>query len=605
MTDAARGAASGPPARERSPERDAEKSLVKERVNLREIVAEVVGDLRSRGADDYWACCPFHQESTPSFHVRPSVGLYKCFGCGESGDVFSFVQKTRGVGFREALELLAQRVGVELGSTSPEERRRVAEARRHRATLDAALEGFRRTLMQPAGQAALAYIRQRGFQEQTLKQFDIGFIPRDLMRGVKSAALDAAQMEAAGFTAAFGGRLGFGIRDAHGVLVGFGARRLDDAQDGPKYVNTRETAWFNKGRLLYGLDKAARALARSRRLVVMEGYTDVMMAHQSGLDEAVATMGTSFTVDHLKLVRTRVSNLVLVFDGDAAGQQAAERAARMVLSAGLECRVLLLPSDMDPCDWFATHSRADFDAFLETEGLGSVAFLCRRMLAQHDAGLPGLRERVAREALDLCQRLEDPLRRESIVADVARTCGVDRNLLRADASAGVVPVARSRVVNAPVAPVNAQVRSQFAAVAGLASQPDRLTCVAGLRDAGALTHPAAVELLAIAEELLRTNPSAVVESGAWLEAAQERAPALRATLERALLPPPGVLLPEWGEAIEHLRRLHADEQAREARRLALARPDIAWNGTALKDVQSSLQNSADARSLPLSGAGTS
>ncbi len=589
---------------DRTADRNAEKNLVKERVALRDVVAEVVGELRSRGSDDLWACCPFHHEDTPSFHIRPALGVFKCFGCGESGDVISFVMKTRGIGFREALELLAERAGIELGSLSPEDRRRQAEARRSRQVLDVALQQFRRALTGAASNPGLLYMRQRGFSPETLQRFDIGFIPADFLRHLRGAVSEATLVDGAGFTHAFGGRVGFGIRDGNGALVGFGARRLVDDGDGPKYVNTRETPWFAKGRLLYGLDKANRSLSRTRRLVVMEGYTDVMMAHQAGLDEAVATMGTSFTADHLRLVKARVGNLVLVFDGDEPGCQAAERAARMVLSEGLECRVLLLPSEMDPCDWFSGHTRADFDVLLERHGLSSVAFLCQRSLGRQDAGQPGGREQVARELLDLTRAIEDPLRRETIVADIARACAVDRNLLRRDGAVaatasgpatffgrGVHPASRR--------PVSAILRCQFVAVAGLARDSSRLAVLDELEQQGALAHPAARSLLALAREFLAAG--AAVDAAAWLDAAREQSEASHAALERALLPPPGLLLPGWDEAVAHLRATRAQDLARAARRDTLSRSDVASDGEALRGLQSSLLGSALAADVPAPG----
>ena len=451
-------------------DRDAEKLLVKERVSITDLVRETVADLEQRG-NELWGCCPFHAEDTPSFHVRPALGVYKCFGCGEAGDIFSFIQKTRGVGFREALEILAERAGVELGSLTPEERRRSAEAREQREVLATALDVFRKA-MGKSGRHALEYLQGRGFTRETLLAWDVGFIPGDFITALRGARLSQGQIDGAGFTRAFGDRVGFGIRDGHGALVGFGARLLGD-KDGPKYVNTRETPRFNKGRLLYGLHKASAALARTRRLVVMEGYTDVMMAHQAGLDEAVATMGTSFTADHLELVTSRVANLVLVFDGDEAGERAAERAVNMLLEQGRECRVLLLPEGQDPCDWFASHGREEFEALLGSEGLSSVAFLARRGLSRLDAGQPGGREAVAREVLAATGRLGDPLRREGVLGEIARVCGVDRNILRRSSSAGMAAptfeappdaVGRGRGGR----PVQARVRTQFVAVAGLA-----------------------------------------------------------------------------------------------------------------------------------------
>ncbi|MBM3986264.1 MAG: DNA primase, partial [Planctomycetes bacterium] len=405
-------------------ERSLEVDLVKQRVDIAEVVREVVGDLEPRG-EDLWACCPFHQEATPSFHVVPRRRMFKCFGCGVGGDVISFVMKSRGLPFREALELLAARAGVELASLSPEDKRRAQQARRSRAVLEVALEQFRRALNESPGNPGLRYMRDRGFSDETLLRFDIGLIPADFLARLRAARLDQAAVDGAGFTGAFGGRVGFGIRDASGGLVGFGARRLDD-ESAHKYVNTRETPWFSKGRLLYGLDKAARTLARTRRLVVMEGYTDVMMAHQRGLDEAVATMGTAFTAEHLRLVKARVSDLVLVFDSDNAGRLAAERTVQLVLAEGLECRVLHVPEGKDPCEWFASRGREDFDRLLSRHGQSSVEYLCRRALERSDPRQPGVREEVAREVLRQASALQDPLRRETIVADVARACDLER-----------------------------------------------------------------------------------------------------------------------------------------------------------------------------------
>ena len=586
--------------------RGTDKDLVKSRVSLRDVVAEVVGELRSRGGDDLWACCPFHRETTPSFHIRPALGIYKCFGCHESGDVFSFVMKMRGIGFREALTALAERAGIELESISPDDRRRHAEARASRAVLDVALKLFRRELLAPAGRAALHYMRGRGFTDDLLARFDAGFIPRDFLRTLRAAGpeqVQQAQLDGAGFTAAFGGRVCFGIRDGNGALVGFGARKLDDALDGPKYVNTRETPWFAKGRLLYGLDKASRTLSRTRRLVVMEGYTDVMMAHQAGLEEAVATMGTSFTADHLALVKARVSNLVLVFDGDGAGQQAAERASRMVLAEGLECRVLILPLDMDPFDWFGSHTRADFDALLDAQAVSNVTWLCQRGVAALDRGQPGGREQVARDVLEAARTIADPLRRETVVADIARVCGVDRNLLRRQLGGAVVsaPPAVARRPRVAARQVNASVRSHFAAVAGLAHDPGRRQALEDLAAEGALSLQGARAVLELGLQLIAESGGRL-DAQQWLEAVHASLPAEADEFEQSLLPPPDRIPWSWDEAVEHLRARRSDELSQEQKRLAMSRPDIASRSELLRDLQSRLTGPTRPGGVPASHA---
>jgi DNA primase catalytic core len=573
-------------------ERSLEVDLVKQRVDIAEVVREVVGDLEPRG-EDLWACCPFHDEATPSFHVVPRRRMFKCFGCGVGGDVISFVMRSRGLPFREALELLAARAGVELASLSPEEKRRAQQARRSRAVLEVALEQFRRALLESPGNPALRYMRARGFGDETLQRFDIGLIPADFLARLRSARLDQAAVDGAGFTSAFGGRVGFGIRDASGGLVGFGARRLDD-EAAHKYVNTRETPWFSKGRLLYGLDKAARTLARTRRLVVMEGYTDVMMAHQQGLDEAVATMGTAFTSEHLRLVKARVSDLVLVFDSDNAGRLAAERTVRMVLAEGLECRVLHVPEGKDPCDWFASRGREDFDRLLAQHGQSSVEYLCRRALERCDPRQPGVREEVARDVLRQTSALQDPLRRETIVADVARACDLGRAVLARRAGGGVVAPPRQVRVGAPSGPLRALDRSQLQAVAGLVDDPLRLTVLRDLRAQGALPLAAAAGLLSLAEELLAAHPGGL-DGEEWLTAAAGRDAAWREALDRALFAPPGSVTGTWEEAVQHLRRHAAEEQARARRREALARVGPAGDPEALREMQQLLRRPAPAR----------
>jgi DNA primase len=303
----------------------------------------------------------------------------------------------------------------------------------------------------------------------------------------------------------------------------------------------------------------------------------------------------------MRLLSGRVGNLVLVFDGDEPGQQAAERAVRMTLEQGLECRVLLLPGGSDPCDWFSAHGRQDFDAMLAREALSTVAFLCRRGLQRLDPGQPGGREAVAREVTDLSRAIEDPLRRESIAADIARACGIDRNLLRraTGSAADARPAAPTH--GRAHGPTSALRRSQWVAVAGLAEDAGRLAVLDELLVDGALGEPGVVRLAALARELLAA-PDGGFDATAWLEAAREQTPELAAGLERALMPPPDLLLPSWEEAVEHLRRTRAQAAAREARREALARPDIDSNGEVLRGVHSSLVADRASDDVSMSGA---
>ncbi len=570
-------------------DKQAEKQLVKSRSRIDEVVRELAGcEYESRGPGDLWACCPFHSEDTPSFHVRVEHGMFKCFGCGEAGDVFSFVQKIRGVGFREALEFLADRAGVTLGSMSPEDKRRHAELHELREVLNRAGELFARALKAPAGEQAVQYLKERGFHGQTALDFDVGVVPTDFLRQLRESGMAPTAVDRAGFTNLFAGRLSFGIRDANGSLVGFGARTLD-ADGKPKYVNTRETSAFNKRRLLYGLDKAARSVAKSRRLIIMEGYTDVLMAHQSGLSEAVATMGTSLTDDHIRALKGRASNLVFVFDGDSAGLTAAERAVNLTLRDGLEVRVLCLPDGSDPGDWFLRNDLEAFEELLASEGMSTVGFLCHRAVERTDRAQPGWREQVANEVLEACRSIVDPVRRETISAEISRACSVDRNLMRrqvkmsADATPAEGSAGRSRSPRS-----SARIRSQFSVVAGLARLSDAMQVVDRLSELGVLSHPDALQLAQIARQLIQPGDSGPVDPMEWLDATRAESTRLGSLLERALLSEPGSVIPGYQTAVDYLTSLAEEDQERQDRRTALSDPGIATDEAALKAIQESL-----------------
>jgi DNA primase catalytic core len=560
-----------------SADRQAEKEAVRSRTPIAELARELTGcEFVSRGGDDLWACCPFHAEDTPSFHVRPRLGHYKCFGCGASGDVFRFVQETRGVDFKEALQFLAQRAGIDLGSLSPEEKRAAANARRLRDVLEAARLLFGRALAEAKNDVG-DYMGQRGFTGETMAAFDVGFVPRDFRRRLLQSGVSASDFDAAGFTSAFGGRVSFGIRDGNGSLVGFGARTLDP-EGGPKYVNTRETTAFNKRSLLYGLDKAARTAAKSRRIVVMEGYTDVMMAHQRGVADAVASMGTSFTEGHAKVVPGRVDNLVLLFDGDRAGQDAAERSVRLLLARGTECRVLSLPEGDDPCDWLSSRDSEAFDELLAGSAVSTVSFLCRREISRLDPGQPGGRETAARAVIEACKTLADPIRRESVAREVSKECGVERNPLRRGGAAPAIDTA----VGSVQLPSGARVRSQFRLLASLVAGGSDAADVRALAAEGIVDHPAVTRLMLLAG----SDP---VDAEAWLEAAREQDVRLAGWLDAVLHPAPGTVTPSHEDDVSHLRRAVLEEEQRQDRLTALSHPDLSSDPAALKALDDSLR----------------
>lgn len=342
---------------------------VRSRTRLDDVVGEFVS-LRTAGVGSLKGLCPFHDERTPSFHVRPQVGMYHCFGCGESGDVFTFLQKLDGVTFAEAVERQAERTGVQLRYEEGEGPPREEVGRRQRLIEmhQVAEEYFRRQLGEAEAQTAREYLSARGFDAEALDRFGVGYAPRgwdNLLRFVRGRGFTTEEITASGLVSEgrrgvydrFRGRIMWPIRDVTGRTIGFGARKLYDDDQGPKYLNTPETPLYRKAQVLYGLDLAKREIARSKRVVVVEGYTDVMAAHLAGVDQAVATCGTAFGEEHAKVVSRLLGDeasgsgeVVFTFDGDEAGQRAALKAFELEQRFVAQTFVAVEAGGRDPSD---------------------------------------------------------------------------------------------------------------------------------------------------------------------------------------------------------------------------------------------------------------
>ncbi len=318
---------------------------VRNRTDLKEVVDSYV-TLKSAGVGSFKGLCPFHDERTPSFHIRPQLGTFHCFGCGESGDVIAFIQKMDHSSFTETVELLAGRIGYELhyedGGSGP---RREEYGKRQRL-VDAhkvAEEFFRTQLGTEEAATARDFLTGRGFDEQAANQFSVGYAPKGwdgLLKHLRSKGFRDEELKLTGMFSEgnrglydrFRGRLTWPIRDLAGATIGFGARKLYEDDQGPKYLNTPETQLYKKSQVLYGIDLAKKRISKNRQIVVVEGYTDVMACHLAGIDTAVATCGTAFGTDHIKIARRLLQDdgtggeVIFTFDGDEAGQKAALRA---------------------------------------------------------------------------------------------------------------------------------------------------------------------------------------------------------------------------------------------------------------------------------------
>ena len=419
---------------------------VRARINIADIVGDFV-TLKGAGVGSLKGLCPFHDERSPSFHVRPQVGRYHCFGCGEDGDVFSFLQKMDHTTFTEAVERMAARVGFELhyedggqANSDHGNRARILGANQ------AAAEFFVAQLSTPDAEPGRQFLGERGFDPSAAQRFGVGFAPKSfdaLSKHLKARGYTEAELLAAGLVGQgdrgtydrFRGRLVWPIRDVTGQTLGFGARKLLDDDQGPKYLNTSETAVYHKSQVLYGLDLAKRDISRGRQVVVVEGYTDVMACHLAGVTTAVATCGTAFGVDHIKVIRrvlgdvdnadtTGTGDVVFTFDPDEAGQKAASRAFSEEQRFAAQTFVAVAPDGLDPCD--LRLKRGDDAVRRLIQGKKPMfEFMIRRVLAGHNLDTVEGRVAALRASAPVVAGIRDQALNVGYVRNLAGWLGMD------------------------------------------------------------------------------------------------------------------------------------------------------------------------------------
>lgn len=435
---------------------------IKDRLDVVEIIGESV-KLRKSGKN-YSGFCPFHPNTrTPAFAVFPESGTWRCFGaCNEGGDVFSFVMKKEGWDFPEALAQLAERAGVELEPLSSEQEEAEEEQVRLRELLESAVTFFRHQLLQTeAGKPVLAYLHERGITDATIEAFELGYAPDSwditmnhlVERGYQLEDIQQAGMvserESGGFYDRFRHRLMFPIRDGRGRMSGFGARVLDP--DGvPKYLNSPQTPLFDKGRLLYGLDKARQSIRREDQAVIVEGYMDVIGLHQAGFANAISSMGTALTETQLRQLKRYSRRIVLALDADAAGVQATMRGLDVAREAldresdpifnarGLvrhegrldaDLRIVTLPDDKDP-DEVVAEDPGTWQGII-SGAQTIVDYVLDVLSAEHDLEDPKAKAEVAGQVLPLIDDVANPVERETYRQKLARRLKVDERALSA------------------------------------------------------------------------------------------------------------------------------------------------------------------------------
>ncbi len=415
---------------------------VKSRINIADVIGERVA-LRSAGVGSMKGLCPFHDEKSPSFHVRPQVGYYHCFGCGASGDVYTFLREMDHVSFSEAVERLAGRAGITLhyedGGAAPE----TSGRSRLYAANKAAAEFFRSQLGSAEADAARRFLGQRGFDAGAAAHFGVGYAPRGwsgMLDAMTAQGFSRDELLKAGLVSQgqrgvydrFRGRLVWPIRDVTGQTIGFGARKLYDDDQGPKYLNTPETPIYKKTQVLYGLDLAKRDISRGdpKRVVVVEGYTDVMAAHLAGVTTAVATCGTAFGSEHITVLRrimgddSAAGEVVFTFDPDEAGQKAAVRAFADAKRFNAQTYVAVAPDGLDPCDLRLQRGDAAVRGLMDTK-VPMFEFVIDRKIAGYDLATVEGRVGALRSAAPIVAEIRDALVRPEYERVLARRLGMD------------------------------------------------------------------------------------------------------------------------------------------------------------------------------------
>jgi DNA primase len=437
--------------------RDDDIALVRERARIDEVVRDYV-TLKNAGGGSMKGLCPFHDERTPSFHVTPSRGMWYCFGCAEGGDVLNFLQRMDHLTFAESVEKLARRFGVELryvdggAATNRQQGQRTRLVEAHAV----AAAFYTEQLESAQAQAGRTFLRERGFDQDAAKHFSVGFAPKSWdaltsllrQRGFTDAELLAGGLVSQGNRGVydrFRGRLVWPIRDLGGDIIGFGARKLFDDDEGPKYLNTPETSLYKKSNVLYGIDLARRDISKQQEAVIVEGYTDVMACHLAGVTTAVATCGTAFGPDHIKVLRRLLmdddkmkGHVVFTFDGDAAGQKAALRAFAEDQRFVSQTYVAIEQHGLDPCDLRLTHGDAALRE-LVAERVPLFQFAITSILAAYDLNSAEGRITALAEAAPVVAQIKDSALRPEYTRLLAGWLGLDVDTVSRQVKRGATP----------------------------------------------------------------------------------------------------------------------------------------------------------------------
>ncbi|WP_406426961.1 DNA primase [Streptomyces sp. NBC_01589] len=419
---------------------DDDVKALRDAVPIDAVVSEYL-QLRNAGGGNLKGLCPFHDEKSPSFQVSPSKGLFHCFGCQEGGDTIAFVMKIDHLSFSETVERLAAKAGITLryeeGGYNPShqrgERIRLVEAHK------AAAQFYVEQLDSPEAEIGRKFLAERGFDQAAAAHFGVGYSPAGwdhLTRYLRGKGFSDRELITSGLSQdgrrgpidRFRGRLMWPISDTSGEVVGFGARKLRDDDNGPKYLNTPDTAIYKKSQVLYGIDLAKKDIAKASRAVVVEGYTDVMACHLAGITTAIATCGTAFGGDHIKILRRLLmdngsARVIFTFDGDSAGQKAALRAFEDDQKFAAETYIAIAPDNMDPCDLRLVKGDEAVRDLVEPR-TPLFEFALRQIVGRYDLETPAGRGAALDEAAPVVARIKNSSSQHEVAVQLAGMLGI-------------------------------------------------------------------------------------------------------------------------------------------------------------------------------------
>ncbi|BDD08749.1 DNA primase [Fulvitalea axinellae] len=414
---------------------------IRERADIEDVVSDFL-TLKKKGGN-LWACCPFHDEKTPSFSVAPAKGIYKCFGCGASGDSINFVMELEGLSYPEAIRYLGKKYGIDIEETDEDPAKVLVQKEKDglMVTLNFGRTYFEENLWR-AGEGksvGLSYFKERGFTEDTIRKFQLGYSMSSwdgLLKAGKEKGFTEEQLEKAGLIITkeersydrFRSRVVFPIHNLAGKAIAFGARILTSDKNQPKYLNSPETEAYVKSKVLYGIHQAKNSIRRQDNCYLVEGYTDVISLHQAGVENVVASSGTSLTEDQIRLIGRFTKNVTVLFDGDAAGIKASLRGIDMILAGGMNVRVVAFPEGEDPDSYARKLGGESFQSYLEREAVDFITFKTS-LYVKESEGDPVKRAETIKSIVGSVAKVPDTVKRAVYLKECARLLEIEEKVL--------------------------------------------------------------------------------------------------------------------------------------------------------------------------------